>query len=143
MKGFFLGTPLPLNEPGLACPVCWGPGKPFGPGPTPKFIKLTFTGIHVGSSWFGSGYPDPNQTYLCVLGVDVCYWSLNCWPIDVWLELGPVGSQAYLRIYTIPLFQSTVMSVCVRDFTNIWFSPSSPNQLGGSCRVSWEMDGLI
>ncbi|GAI03414.1 unnamed protein product, partial [marine sediment metagenome] len=40
-----MGEPVgPEYTVGIPCPQCWGPGKPFGDVPTPKFVSITFTG---------------------------------------------------------------------------------------------------
>ncbi|GAI03417.1 unnamed protein product [marine sediment metagenome] len=41
-----MGEPVgPEYTVGIPCPQCWGPGKPFGDVPTPKFVSITFTGL--------------------------------------------------------------------------------------------------
>jgi hypothetical protein len=137
-----VGTKLGLNECGLACSVCWGADKAFGELCTPKYVKLVFSGIHVGSAWYAAGYPDPNQTYLCVCEGSACYWEHTDFPISAFWSLSAGGSMAYLSIQTIPLFQKQVTDICIRDFENMWHNPGSPNELGGKCSVFWDTEGL-
>ncbi|MBA7618976.1 hypothetical protein ES703_26308 [subsurface metagenome] len=44
-----MGTALPIDPgtppPGNLCATCWGPGKPFGLGPTPSYVFAKFTGM--------------------------------------------------------------------------------------------------
>lgn len=41
-----MGTPgIPPVPPGEDCEVCWGPDKPFGAGPPPKYIIAIFHNV--------------------------------------------------------------------------------------------------
>ena len=46
-----MGTPLPVENPGVPCSSCWGSGNPFGSGDTPKYVLLDFSGLKPGSLW--------------------------------------------------------------------------------------------
>ncbi|GAH72725.1 unnamed protein product, partial [marine sediment metagenome] len=37
--------PGPEYTPGAICGNCWGPGRPFGDVPTPKYASITFSGL--------------------------------------------------------------------------------------------------
>lgn len=59
-----MGTPIPIpfvpsQQPaGNPCSNGWGPGKPFGDGPTPEKIWLEFNGVEKGPNWqVGDGEP--------------------------------------------------------------------------------------
>lgn len=46
-----MGTPLPPNQIGDDCVLCWGFEKPFGNGNTPRIIQLRLTDLSPGQFW--------------------------------------------------------------------------------------------
>jgi len=52
-----MGTPIPNPPvfppvaPGLACPLCWGPGKPFGDSLPPIAMIVQISGVNKGPDW--------------------------------------------------------------------------------------------
>jgi len=59
--------------PGTDCTRCWGVGKPFGDFPTPKFIKVTFTGVQqCPGPPFGSL---PNGEHILTQIPGTCTWT--------------------------------------------------------------------
>lgn len=54
-------TPVPAGDP---CTICWGNGKPFGPGETPNKVTIVIEGVEKGPGWTsGMGEP-PNGTFI-------------------------------------------------------------------------------
>ncbi len=46
-----MGTPAPIFSDGLDCGFCWGIGKTFGDGTTPKYITLDIVGNIKSDIW--------------------------------------------------------------------------------------------
>lgn len=72
-----MGTPLPPNEPGNPCNLCWGVGKEFGNYSTPRFITMILEGILPGDDWD----PDHEQLLLTPHLLDQvitpCDWDID------------------------------------------------------------------
>ena len=88
-----MGTiiPDPPKEPppdvGDACALCFGPGKPLGPGATPKWIFVSLSGINKGPDWeTGNRLPLNGDFELqqdsgdhCLYRLDIDDVSLGVW----------------------------------------------------------------
>lgn len=104
--GIDMGTiiPPPYEPPpvaaGVACALCWGIGRPLGPGSTPQFIFVQLSGINKGPDWFAalgepmSGDFELEQVagfpcdYILVVGPNTIRVSFRSPKTDVLVEAG-------------------------------------------------------
>ena len=142
MKGFFLGTPLPPNEPGSICENCWGPDKPFGPGPSPKYVKVNIRDVQVFSPYEGDAIDIPNGTWFLRQTVDPCIWKFESGNVVCLWETHFAYSHVFFQSNTHVLFSTFYMPICQRFFVNDYFFPDEPSPLGGWAMVTWDMTGL-
>lgn len=88
-----MGTLIPALDnaiAGVPCTECWGSGKPFGDGPTPRTIQVTFAGIVTGPSWtLPDGNPVSGTFTLTQSGLGPCLWVFldATWDIEAfWFD---------------------------------------------------------
>ncbi len=139
-----MGTPLPPNEPGDTCSVCWGPDKPFGDGVTPHVLTVNFKMLQQGQFWD----PTKEQTllapHLLIQGPSACSWSLQSadWlvsvtfsptEVDVSLRILPSGSFAFRQRLALP---------CLYRYFNSFTAPAGLVAFGGLADLSWDLEGL-
>lgn len=138
-----VGTPLPENEPGIACPLCFGDGKPLGPTP-PKFVYLTFAGVKPGPG-FGDVVQGqlPNGRWLlendqgCRYFVHYPLWNITLlWGVSTTLVRWRDASDAILFNTIFP------SAICKTSVNNaVHFGPFIA-AYDGHCDITWSEDGL-
>lgn len=139
-----MGTPLPPNEPALACSSCWGPGKPFGNGNTPQVIEVHLVGILGGE--LGT-----DETEILLLTPHLlqrvqlfCTWEIInqglLWRLvysdqftNLIVERISDGARAFTDTFP-PTCQRTVQNDIQERTDNLGFA--------GHADISWDLEGL-
>jgi len=138
-----MGTPLPPNEPGIACPLCFGAGGPLGPVP-PKFVWLNFRDVKPGPDPLGvrQGIIPSGSWYLkCT---DSCLYELNLPLWHITLLWGASSTLVRWRDASNALLFNTIFpsATCARFvYSAVQYSPTVV-AYGGSCQITWSKEGL-
>jgi len=139
-----MGTPLPPNEPGNIGNKCWGDGKPFGPGPTPRVIKLRLTRLLQGE--FGNDAVEQNMLMTHLLEQTATplkfeiYDGRFYWFVD-WSQsatLIAVRDTISLRF----CFGVISPYICQLDLANDYDRWASTIMYGGFANITWDREGL-
>lgn len=137
-----MGTPLPKNEPGTFCSICWGPGKPLGPGPTPKFVYCTLSGVEVNPGVAVPVPGPPNRKFFLAQHPTISRWQCfgSDWEVTWW-----IGGSFTICSAVIPStaagFVANVPDLCQTDFVNGYGASGSPYRFG-TAKISWDTDGV-
>ena len=139
-----MGTPLPPNEPGLLCPLCWGPAKLFGDGPSPLVIQVRLTRFLPGDS-----FEDPQeqlllQTHWLEQLAGPCSWRIDD-GIFVWFaEFTSFETVVDVRrkLDNKPAFVGAFTDVCATDLPNTLLQPIGNVAFGGFANINWDLEGL-
>jgi len=139
-----MGTPLPPNEPGADVNLCWGPTKPFGPGPTPHVIKLRLTRLLQGE--YGSDAVEQNMlmTHLLEQTVNPMKFEIYDGRFYWWVEWHPSATLVAVRD-TISLrfcFVATVPAICQVDMPSDSIHWAGSIMYGGFANITWDPEGL-
>ena len=109
-----MGEPVgPEYTPGELCTTCWGPGKPFGEGPTPKYVAITFSGLTgiwaaCNHKWIGQ----QNEAMPCV-------WYFEDETFTGYWEFHPYGTYTEIEAKWDPdIWIGFHGDVCSADFIN-------------------------
>jgi len=134
-----VGTPLPENEPGNPCGVCFGVGKAF-PLPTPKYVQLDFSGVKPGQNFNGLQGGLPNGSHI-LKQYTPCSWTLftaNESYFLMWsINRSTVSSQDRSTQFT---FQTVFLpALCMVEFDNAFTVWNGSAAFGGTCKVIWNI----
>jgi len=140
-----MGTPLPPNEAGDSCSECWGVGKTFGPGSTPKFIRLTFSDYVAGPLW--------EEKYNIIAATPVllqqtpfsCFYSLEAGGILYQWEWQPGITAVFIGTTAASGFfiQHGYAEKCLTEIKDESFDNPFDIFRHGTARVSWNPEDLI
>lgn len=139
-----MGTPLPPNEPGVACPLCFGPGQPFGDQVTPHVIKVQLT-----SQLPGEFYTEEAEQLLATTHYLECIGTECRYDIDAggfhwyvhWLVGGTwVGVHQIATGYDV--FSNRFAPECAVDIENKNINPAHGVMYGGFMNITWDQEGL-
>lgn len=142
--GCYMGTPLPPNEPGNPCTVCWGVGKAFGDEPTPKVIQLRLTSLLPGEYSDEADFDNLLVThYLEQTGLPCLYeiidgmlsWTVNWNPTNTYISVYNFGT---LRT----VFHNLTGEICLVDVPNQNTSPDDNIAWNGFANITWDLEGL-
>lgn len=83
-----MGTKIPIPIPpppvsgGELCNICWGPGGPFAPGPTPIELNVNVTGVEKGPNWQLADGEPPAGDFVLIQTVPAlpCFFRKNTSP---------------------------------------------------------------
>jgi len=139
-----VGTPLKPNEPANDCTVCWGTGKPFGDGPTPRVIVARFTSFLPGE------YFVPEQEQLLLTSHWLEQTAIHCiYQIDdgifVWTVDWRVDSTQFRIIRNSDgkmAFFAHWAPVCAVDYPNEFDHPGNVIAYNGFINITWDLEGL-
>ncbi len=139
-----MGTPLPPNEPGFPCNVCWGPGTRFGIADTPKFITAQLFDIQQGEFW----EPADEQLLLTPhlleqLGPG-CIWRLNDGTFLFQFLFAPSFTQ--LNVSHFPSASSAFIAfefpACLLEVPSVLLTPAGNFGFAGNAVITWNPEGL-
>lgn len=139
-----MGTPLPPNEPGDPCTVCFGPGKTFGDGDTPKFIKIRFSDFLPGQLWDPGLDSFLNTEHLIIQDAPPCTWFI----IDtgfVWALSWNLPNASILIQRLAPLepcFEVLNGPLCDLEYANQIVAPAGVITYDGKVTIDWDPTGL-
>lgn len=132
-----MGIPIPpifvppVAVAGNSCPICWGSGKPFGDGPTPEKIYITFSGINKGPNWTSHNGEPKNESYeLGQVGVLPCTFSVLDAPIGIKVEFRAGQTEIFFEDLGISIYFSAVVGASCQTFI---FNEEADIFTGGSC----------
>ena len=139
-----MGTPLPPNQPGNLCDLCWGPGKPLGPPPTPTTIVMRLTSMLPGDNFT----PELEQLLLTshylVQTFEPCIWRIDDGSF-IWRWLFFPGL-SQCEVFSGPpvrnSFTGTVAAPCLLDLANLSTTPADQVMFGGFANITWDLEGL-
>jgi len=115
-----MGTriPPPFDPPespaGSACALCWGTGKPLGPGDTPQYIYVQLSGINKGPDWFSAlGEPMSGDFQLEQVPGEPCHYEVvvGANTIRVWFH-SPFTESLVEAAGSIDMLIGTAESLC-------------------------------
>lgn len=139
-----MGTPLPANEPGELCSVCWGPGNPFGPGPTPRVVQMRLTSMLPGDNFTTELEQLLLTTHYLQQTFDPCFWRIDDGSFLWTFSLFPGLSQC--EVFSGPpirnSFTGTIATSCLVDFPDLTTSPADQVLWGGFANITWDLEGL-
>ncbi len=139
-----MGTPLPRNIPGNICNRCWGPTKPFGPGPTPRVIKLRLTRLLQGE--FGNDVIEQNMltTHLLEQQVDPCRFEIQDGVFLWFVEWAPTATLIAVRDLGSLNFTFVVVTpgLCALDLPSDITQPIGNIMWSGFANITWDLEGL-
>jgi len=139
-----MGTPLPPNEDGDNCTVCWGTDKPFGDGATPRTIEVTFRDLLPGEFWDPTKEQSLLAPHLLVQTASPCTWtiessdwlvslSFSATEVDLSLRILPSGSFAFRQRLAAP---------CLHRYFNSFNNPAGLVAYSGFADLTWNLEGL-
>lgn len=139
-----MGTPVPPNEPGDLCTICWGPGRPHGPGPTPKVLRLVFSGLLPGEFWSSADEQSLLWPHYLIQSGVPCDWlelstrwrcQFSYTPITVWIVLRNLATNRLAFLAIIP-------PSCTLFEPNEITDPLTNFAYSGNVTVDWDLKGL-
>lgn len=139
-----MGTPLPPNEPGDPCGTCWGIGKAFGDGDTPKFIKMKFSDFLPGEFWTQELDDFLKLEHLMIQDVPACTWFVIDQGI-VWALSWNLPAATILIQQIVPLrpaFEVLVGIQCQLEYSNQIVAPAGVICYDGKVTIDWDLTGL-
>lgn len=139
-----MGTPLPPNEPGNLCAICWGAGKPLGDSPTPTVIQARLTSLLPGFAW----NPDDEQLlwtthYLTQRG-NACEFRIQDGTFEWFLFFGPTNTHFSVTRNAdgfLVFFHGTDQP-CELDLDNELTLFTDGIAHNGFANLTWDLEGL-
>ncbi len=137
-----MGQTLPISDPGVTCPNCFGPGKTFGDVITPRYVIVTFKDIQPGPAYNGDSLEHLNVTVELIQDSGLpCTWGLNS-ASGSYLLFWSSG-QALLQWHDgdgFPVFFSPVNPLCSVEFPGSLGPQPAQRYFGGTAEVRWIQD---
>lgn len=139
-----MGTPLPPNEPGQPCALCFGIGQPFGDAVTPKFISLNLFDIQPGQFWRDAdeslllGPPFLIQTMI------PCEWFGSDGTFQWFVLWRAVGNLIFVKdlVSGADVFSTFGDSPCLLEYGNDITTPTNKYGFDGNAKITWSVEGL-
>lgn len=139
-----MGTPLPPNEPGEPCEVCWGPGKPFGDPATPKYISMQWIDYFPGDLWDEDLESILLLPQLMIQTAFPCTWAVIVEGIA--FALGYETGNTALVIQRVSPFEQAFRHLggveCLLTYPNEITTPAGVIAYGGKVVLTWTTKGL-
>lgn len=139
-----MGTTLPPNEPGSPVAECWGLSGVFGPGSTPRIVFATFEGMLPGELWVPADGSNLNRMFqLTQTPGDPDTWTYD---FGNWIvQWGRYASWWFAGLtynYPVWAFLHLTTNACNLHFDNAYQGFAGNHWYGGSCQISWDLEGL-
>lgn len=139
-----MGTPLPPNEPGNDCALCWGVGKPFGDGPTPHMVNASLFMILPGEFWEPSEETLLLSSHQLIQHFGPCFWRVDDGQF-VWIfELDGLETRFQVRRNSDnrPVFVGILPEICGTSIESGLFQPLGNVAFSGFANVVWSPGDL-
>lgn len=138
-----MGTPLASNEPANLCTTCWGPGKPFGEGPSPKVVEVRLTSLLPGEFHTTELEQLILTTHWLEQVINPCIYHINAggltWSLG-WFS--PFTTLSVIESATAhPVFDNQFAPLCSVDFGSTLFHALGTIMFGGFANITWSLDG--
>jgi len=139
-----MGTPLPRNVLGNPCSVCWGVGKPFGEGETPKVLCMKLIGIKPGDDW------DQDHEQLLLTPhfleqiITPCDWDIDDgifrwrWAFSATHTTGHV----FRKSDSLTVFYQSYPPSCMTKLYNSYNDPWMVIAYDGFANITWNPEDL-
>ncbi len=139
-----MGTPLPPNEPGNDCILCWGTGKPFGDGPTPTVIQLRLTSLLPGEFADEADFDNLLVTHWLVQTGLPCLYNIIDGNISWNVNWNPTNTNiSVVNLNTVrQVFNNLTFTKCQLDLPNQLTGPDGNIAFGGFANITWDLEGL-
>lgn len=139
-----MGTPLPPNQPGALCNVCWGVGKDFGNGPTPRVIQLRLTRLLPGEHWDQADEQNLLTTHWLEQQADPCVflivdgdyrWFVEWRPTTTIVAVRNLATLRFVFVFEAP-------PICQVDMPSDIIAPEGNIAYNGFANITWDLEGL-
>lgn len=139
-----MGTPLPPNEPGDNCFVCWGVGKRFGDTTTPRIITVQLFDLQQGDFWNANDEQLLLTPHSLIQGPGPCVYSVNdekfSWVLVYFFDRTLL---IIIRVSdTKVVFRHEATPICLLTIPNELTDPNDVIAINGFANVSWNLEGL-
>lgn len=139
-----MGTPLKPNEPGDACFDCWGEGKPFGEGPTPKTVIVTLSDFQPAKFWDQSFDQTLLTPHLLEQSFDACSYEIDDAGFNWFLWWKP--TETLLVVQHVNLASNAFFHrdppICDTLLPDQGTTPQFRVAIGGFANITWDREGL-
>lgn len=139
-----MGTPLPPNEPGNDCTVCWGAGKRFGDNPTPKILTVTLHDLEPGVFWWDSLESLLYTPHLLIQTASTCVWYVEdehfSWHVDFLLAKTSISITQIVNSAIV--LASDKLGPCETNIPNEITAPAGVFAINGWASIGWDPEGL-
>ncbi|KKL95120.1 hypothetical protein LCGC14_1857800 [marine sediment metagenome] len=141
---FNMGTPLPPNQSGNDCTVCWGTGKPFGDGPTPTVIQLRLTSLLPGEFEDLADFQNLLVTHWLTQQVDPCRFEITDRGFLWFVEWAPTATLVAVRDLSSLrfVFVATLPAICQVDMPSDIAGPAGNIAWNGFANITWNPEDL-
>lgn len=134
-----MGTPLEPNEPGIACPRCSTPGRPFNSIATPKYMIVKLWALEEGEHWDEVRATAFLTTFYVPQTQFGCWWHLTT---DNWFISLAYSDVADLltvqdRITFAWVFSSIIAPACSLYFPNEIIAPAGVFAFNGYAEITF------
>jgi len=139
-----MGTPLPPNEPGVTCSLCWGLDEAFGDSPTPRVMQVQYSGIQPGQYWDADDEQWILTPHYLLQTANPCFWTEGVAGWVHYLEYNAVSDLLQLR-KAIPFglyFNANIAAGCHLTIYSDLTSWSGVAGYGGQAEISYNTEGL-
>ena len=139
-----MGTPLPPNEPGEPCNVCWGPGQLLGPLPTPRFVIAQLFDMLPGDNFTPALEQLLITPHLLRQTINPCIWQIIDPPFT-WQWVFTLTVSQCLVFSPPPVrnfFTGSSPDLCLLDVPNLATNPADQVMFRGFATLTWALEGL-
>jgi len=140
-----MGTPLPENEPGLLCGHCWGAGKAFGDGRTPKYITLTLSDLIPAAGWEPQQDPLLLAPQILSQAGTGCNYRLQTQTLLFMYQFS--WDRTYCEVASlltsVLYFLQLHGPMCALSLDGMGSLPSIQGAVGGKATITWNPDDLL
>lgn len=144
LRGIEMGTPLPPNEPGDNCFVCWGVGKKFGNTTTPRIINVRLSALSPGDFWDPADEQLLLTPHSLVQGPGPCRFQVSDAKFS-W-ELIYFFDRTLLSIIRLSdtkvVFRHEAGPNCLTSIPNQLIVPTDVVAFNGFANIDWNLEGL-
>lgn len=140
-----MGTPVNPNDPGVLCAACWGPGQTYGDSPTPKYVRMTFSGYHPGDLWLPAYESHLLTPHILIQQLDPCQWAIQDALFNWFVSMAGVHPVASIitRAALGAAFIDNVGINCKFAYSNDLIDAPGNVCFDGGVLVDWNPEDLV